>query len=626
MGPGTEISGPARLYNSRILRVYLEYLATHHPGVDTDALLGHTGLDRALVEDPAVWVTQPQVDRFHAWLVENLDEPDIARKAGRFGASSAGMGMVRQLVLSLVDPGQAYLLMGRLYPLMSRGAKVRARRVGRAAVEITSVPAPVAQEKVYQCSNRWGSFEALARLFTGSLARVEHPECVHRGDRACVYRVAWDPTPEMRWRRDRNRILLLSGVIAPLLVLVTPTLAVPGILALLALDLAVMWWFERRRRLRQAQLVTAGGSSGSQLLAQLNARYEEAQLVQRVGRCISTVTDPHQLVGEVMEALDGSIGFGRAVVLLASSDGSRMVHAGGYGYLGAERILLREVHWELDGEGAPSLVVQAAQDGELQRADTHRRVEGEADELLGPLQLACPLLCEGEFLGVLAAGDFAGGQPDEGAISLLDGIALQLAVGLANARAWVQLQQSERRYRALVENARELEELSRTDDLTGLANRRAFDRALGDEVSRARRHRTPLALVMVDLDWFKSINDRFGHPAGDDVLQEMGRLLSNTARRYDTIARCGGDEFCLLLPQTGREGARLLAERLRAAVSTASVRVEDQEVRLTASVGVAVLEAVAQATPAALVEVADRALYRAKARGRDRVEIEAIDG
>ena len=186
--------GEARLYNSRILRIYLDYLAAHHPDVDVDALLGFAGLDRTLVNDPAVWLTQPQVDRFNAWLAEHLGDPDIARKAGRHGASSAGLGMVREVILSLMDPALAYLLMGRIYPMMSRGATARARRVGPSEVEITTVPAEAAVEKPYQCSNRWGSFESIAQIFTGSLATVEHPQCVHRGDRACVYRVRWQPT------------------------------------------------------------------------------------------------------------------------------------------------------------------------------------------------------------------------------------------------------------------------------------------------------------------------------------------------------------------------------------------------------------------------------------------------
>ena len=171
----------------------------------------------------------------------------------------------------------------------------------------------------------------------------------------------------------------------------------------------------------------------------------------------------------------------------------------------------------------------------------------------------------------------------------------------------------------------EVSVLAESDALTGLANRRRFDRVLAQEWRRAQRERQPLALVMVDVDHFKRFNDRYGHPAGDVCLRRVAALLGAAARRpADLAARLGGEEFALLLPGTGLAGAAYLARDLRAAVMALGIPHEDgAEGVVTISAGVAARRPVASDfDTAALVQAADRALYRAKARGRNGVELD----
>jgi diguanylate cyclase (GGDEF)-like protein len=158
-----------------------------------------------------------------------------------------------------------------------------------------------------------------------------------------------------------------------------------------------------------------------------------------------------------------------------------------------------------------------------------------------------------------------------------------------------------------------------TDELTGLANRRAFDDALASEVERAKRFGGTLGLVLIDLDDFKAINDTHGHPQGDVVLREVARVLRESSREIDHPARYGGEELALVLPGTDIEGAFNLAERVRQQIETLNIARIDGAGRLqvTASCGVA---AVPQ-TPAdegALVAAADQALYVAKRGGKNK--------
>jgi two-component system, cell cycle response regulator len=168
----------------------------------------------------------------------------------------------------------------------------------------------------------------------------------------------------------------------------------------------------------------------------------------------------------------------------------------------------------------------------------------------------------------------------------------------------------------LLSRERALERLAYVDELTGLPNRRFLLRQLEAQLSRARRHGHDLAVVMVDADRFKALNDRHGHHAGDLALQAIAARLRERVRREDVVARVGGEEFVVVLPDTGADGAAPAAEDLRAAVAERPVDVGRRSVPLTISAGVAVWEGESLER---LLGRADGALYAAKAAGRDRV-------
>lgn len=170
-----------------------------------------------------------------------------------------------------------------------------------------------------------------------------------------------------------------------------------------------------------------------------------------------------------------------------------------------------------------------------------------------------------------------------------------------------------------------LRQLATYDDLTGLLNRREFDRVLHDEQERARRFGQSVSLVMLDVDRFKSVNDTHGHQIGDEILKEVSRRIRGQVRDVDRVARFGGEEFAVVLLQTDRAGAAEFAARINAAVKREPVKTSSGiELPITISAGVASLPADAL-TASALVAAADKSLYAAKAAGRDRV-VQAGEG
>lgn len=156
-----------------------------------------------------------------------------------------------------------------------------------------------------------------------------------------------------------------------------------------------------------------------------------------------------------------------------------------------------------------------------------------------------------------------------------------------------------------------------SDCLTGLGNRYALEQALKRDIEIARRHATPLSLIVLDVDDFKRVNDKCGHKLGDEVLKSIAEVLSDCVRSSDIVFRYGGEEFVVLLSHTDLEGAHLLAERIRRSVENLCFRTKHKAVRVTMSVGITDLTATdGQDT---LFKRADKALYKAKAQGKNRV-------
>lgn len=156
-----------------------------------------------------------------------------------------------------------------------------------------------------------------------------------------------------------------------------------------------------------------------------------------------------------------------------------------------------------------------------------------------------------------------------------------------------------------------------TDGLTNISNRKQLDLFLSEELPRAQRHGRQLSLLMIDIDHFKSINDNHGHLTGDSVLRGLASILQKRVRPNDRLGRYGGEEFCVILPETDLPSAAQMADELRELVAAHSFVAENKEVRVTISIGAATLSS--EVTPDALYKSADEKLYQAKRTGRNRV-------
>lgn len=235
---------------------------------------------------------------------------------------------------------------------------------------------------------------------------------------------------------------------------------------------------------------------------------------------------------------------------------------------------------------------------DLRRVPSDSPVHGDLVDPQARSVMAVPLIVEDRVIGVLGVQSGRPRAYDDHRLSVLTTIAQQAAVAIENARHY---------------------QMATVDSLTGFFLRDHFFQRLAEEDRRARRYGGRYSLLMVDLDGFKGINDANGHLAGDRYLSQVAATIREQLRGADLACRYGGDEFCLLLPETDLDGARVIAERIRSAVSDRIVGIDGLALRTTVSIGVAAFPENDAADLQALIGNADQALYRAKRGGRDRV-------
>jgi two-component system, cell cycle response regulator len=341
----------------------------------------------------------------------------------------------------------------------------------------------------------------------------------------------------------------------------------------------------------QAALAIAAHRANQKLqerIVQLNALYQVSQLATNRENFDDILT-------EILRIAETVLPEGRGAILLIDSDSGKLRLAASIGY--------REEVQDLEiaiGEGVTG---RAAESGKVVVVDD---LSQEADYIPGVSgalsEIAIPLTVKGSVIGILNSESVRPKAYSKANIPTLSLIAQQAAVVLRTAR----LHEETRR-------------LASTDHLTGLWNRRHLLEQLELNLSRARRFKEQLAVVFIDLDHFKDINDRYGHSVGDATLERIGRALGESIREPDLIGRMGGEEFAVILIQCGWERAFQVAERLRQEVKNLRIKPRDEyDVRLSLSAGISVFPDDAS-TMENLFRQADAALYEAKTQGRDRV-------
>jgi len=572
----------ARACSGLTSRLILSYVEREGGGHAVEQMLARSGLgpQEARLRDENAWFDFDTKMTLWAAAEEVLGDPRVAEHAGEAILDfSLGDGLKRaiqalgtpdMLFRNVVRANSKFNWAHRLDLVQSSPGRVRLRYVDLSGVGYHR----------YDCEYTAGLLRTVPQLFGLPPAQVHHPRCGARGAQACEFDVTWVSRP----LAQRTAVGALVGAVAGLTV--AGAVAVPVLLP------------------AAAATALAGGAALALRRASL-ASHRMRALEREV----------HQQK-EASTRMASSLGDLSAELRLDEVLEKVMAHAR-LAVGGTELVLLLRDRQAMDLDrhtGVPAETLAALERWASDQADALRAAPVVVDDTASapgleslatdpqlPIGSVCAasLTYRDEQLGTLialAAGATVFLPHDSTA---LGSYAAQAAIAISNAR--------------LVER---LERQAGEDALTGLANQRAFHQACVGEASRVARHGGGMAIVALDLDHFKPINDVYGHPFGDEILRSVAEAVRESVRPHDTVSRLGGEEFAVLLPGADASAARAVADRMRAAMGAILVGGRP----LSCSAGVAAGRGAA-VDPEQLLRRADRALYTAKARGRNRTVV-----
>jgi PAS domain S-box-containing protein/putative nucleotidyltransferase with HDIG domain len=451
------------LYNSRIIKTFVEYLGAHYPGLDINPILDHSGMTVYQLNDEGHWFNQTQVDRFYDIVLELTGNPDIALEAGRYAPSSKASGAMSHYVAGFITPGAAYSVISKLYHQVSRACLLETRFLKKNQIDITVKLKPGIKEKPYQCENRKGSFEAIAKLLTGKLAHIDHPVCLHQGGDRCQYLISWEQTRSSSWKRFCYFTTFASGLlwIALMIAFSGRHAFVFSSISLLLILIPILRTLMLEKK-ELGNIIKNSGEIAENLLDQINVRYNNAVVIREIGQYASSILDTDLLLKYFLSTLEKNLEFSRGVVLLANSERTRLVYISGYGYSSEQEEYLRNTKFSLDNPNSRGAFVVSFKKQIPFLINNVHEIEKDLSpkslefaRKIGSHSFICvPITYEGRSEGVLAVDNLRSNRPlNETDISLLMGIAPQIGISINNARTYEKLQEREKRFRILAESA-----------------------------------------------------------------------------------------------------------------------------------------------------------------------------
>ncbi|MDB9822460.1 GAF domain-containing protein [Deltaproteobacteria bacterium] len=445
------------LYNSRLIKNYVVYMKKYYPEVEIDSVLSYAYINSYELKDNGHWFSQWQVDRFHERLSRETKNPNISREVGRYMASTDASDPLKNYITGFMTPAAAYWVLEKISPHLSRASTLKTKKLGPNKIEVSATPNPGVTEKLYQCDNRCGIFEALAKVFTNKYAVIDHTTCVHRGGEVCRYIITWENTHSFLLRRARFFFLPLALLSFAALYLFTPPIWFAGVLFLCAsFMVGIAIFAEQVGKKELVQNIKDQRNAAKLLLNEINRRYNDALLIKEIGQATSKLLNIDDLLLSVTESMEKLLDYDRGGIWLADSKNTRLVYRVGYGYEPDIEILLRGADFHLNNPNSRGVAVQAFRKNRPflvnNISEIERDLSARSLEFLkktGAHSFICvPLVYERRSFGILFVDNLKSKRDlSQSDISLLTGISRQIAISINNAMSYQKLEESKERER-----------------------------------------------------------------------------------------------------------------------------------------------------------------------------------
>ncbi len=432
-----------QLYNSRIFLSYLLLVKKRYHYINTAELLAYAGMDEYEVADEGRWFTQEQANRFQHKLVQLTGNRNIAREAGRFVASSEGMGAARQQAMSMLNLTRIFAKLGKVYENVSKSTIYQSKKLSENRVEITITPKPGVKEGPYQCENRMGTFEAIVLEHTNKLPKIEQTECLSKGGDCCKYVISWDMSYASLIGRMRNAGILCFPFILLAAYTVSPGLFLPlftmGCFLLLALEITRNFYKEKELKKGMAFMMNAS----DRLVEQLEINYNNSRMTNEVGRTIAMNTNIEDVLESVIQISKKRLNYDRGMIYMAAPDKDKLVYQAGYG-IGPDQLQgLKNLEFRLNNMNSKGMFVVSFRDQKPFLVNDINEVANDlstksvtfARKMGSTSFICCPIVCDGESIGVFVVDNKNSKRKlVESDLSLLMGITSIIGISIRNAQ------------------------------------------------------------------------------------------------------------------------------------------------------------------------------------------------
>ena len=523
------------LYNSRIIDTYIKLIKHRYSFVDINELIACAGMEPYQVADQGHWFTQKQINLFYAKALKETGNPYIAREAGQYAASPDAIGMMRQYVLGMVGPASVYELIGKTTEKFVKSSSYQSKKLSPHKIEITVTPYPGVKEERFQCQNRTGFLEAILLVFNSKAPKIEHPECLFKGDHCCRYTISWEMQPSAIWKRVRNITAALLTLLTLILIFVDFN-HLQGLLLPASLLLLLIMFIAENVEKREFRNSTHNlKESSDQLASQIEANYNITRITNEIGQTIANLPNRKDVLTQTITIFKKRLDYDRGLILLANKDRSLLAFAGGFGYHDRQLKYIQKAAFHLDNPSSKGVFVVSFKEkkpfliNDIKEIGNNlsRKSLAFAHQMGTQSFICCPIICDGESIGVLAVDNLRSKRPlVQSDLSLLMGIASVIGISISNANL---LEARQRQFDSILQVL--AASIDARDPLTAGHSEKVTDYAIGicEELNLSPNYREMIRVASLLHDYGK-----IGVP--DAILKKPGRLTQEEYEKVKTHA------------------------------------------------------------------------------------------